>query len=255
MNIGVFDSGLGGLWILKYLREKLPEYNYIFFGDQANVPYGTKSKEDLFAYTTQALLYLYKEKNCLCVILACNTTSTAIFTELRAWVEKEFPDRRVFGIVLPTVLTIPVVDPVAVFATHRTVESHVFKREIKGDVTEVALPELCSRIESGGETKEYIASFASQIPDTVKTGALCCTHYGIVRDDFIHAFPNITKWISQEEIIPEFFKNYLESKPDFDNKLSKQNKIEIYVTKESEVFNTWLKKWYQNPPQINIIKF
>ncbi len=241
MNIGVFDSGLGGLWILKYLREELPAYNYVFFGDQAYVPYGTKSKEELFMYATRVLSYLYTEKNCICVLLACNTTSSSIFEILQEWVHTEYPDRKIISIVAPTFSRMPPLESCAVFATVRTVESHVYKNTIN---TEVALPELCSRIESGGETKEYIASFASRIPRATTIGVLCCTHYGIVREDFIQAFPQITTWISQEEIIPEFFKNYLETHTALEKTLSKNNNLDVYVSKETSVFDVWLKKWY-----------
>jgi glutamate racemase len=247
MNIGVFDSGLGGLWILKHLRETLPQYHYVFFGDQAHVPYGNKTVAELLEYTTKALTYLYEQKNCACVLLACNTTSATIYNELREWVEKHYPGRRIFGVVRPTVLATPTNDPIVVFATSRTVESHAYKDMIKVETTtEIALPELASRIENGEETQEYILSFASVVPGTARTGILGCTHYGIVRSDFIKAFPQIQKWISQEEIIPKLFKEFFESHKEFTHTLSKEGDLELYVSKESEIFNQWLTTWFSN---------
>ncbi len=245
-NIGVFDSGLGGLWILKHLRETVPQYNYIFFGDQANVPYGIKTIEELFLCTTKALTYLYEKKDCACVILACNTTSSAIYSELQSWVQETYPGRKIFGIVNPTVEAIPTTDPIAVFATVRTVESHAFRNKIEKDqaITEIAMPELAVGIEYAQETQNYIASFAHSVPPNVRTGVLCCTHYGIVRQEFINAFPQITLWISQEEIIPKFFKDYLAKEKDFALTLSTSGAIEVYVTKENVVFDTWLSKWF-----------
>ncbi len=247
MNIGVFDSGLGGLWILKHLKRELPDYNYIFFGDQSHIPYGTKTIAELFTYTTEALEYLYGKKDCSCVILACNTTSSAIYPQLEQWVGLQYPGKKLFGIVHATVNSIPKDDPVAIFATVRTVESHVYINELQANntiVTEVALVELSLRIEYADETKKYITSFAAEIPETARTGVLCCTHYGIVRQDFIDAFPHITLWISQEEIIPEFFKEYIAEHKEFAETLSTDGVLEICVTKESTVFNKWLKEWF-----------
>ena len=248
-NIGVFDSGLGGLWMLKHLRESLPEYNYIFFGDQANVPYGTKTIPELFDCTTKVLAFLYREKNCAAVLLACNTVSSTIYPQLRAWVEKEYPGRYVFGIIRPTIEAVPSASGIALFATVRTVESHVFQtllqeKNAQNTTNEVALPQLCTLIENGGDTTSYIASFSNRVPGATHIGVLACTHYGIVRQDFKDAFPQITTWISQEEIIPEFFKKYLVEKKEFTQKLATNSLIKIYVSKENHVFNTWLSLWF-----------
>ena len=96
-NIGVFDSGLGGLWVLKHLKEKLPSYNYIFLGDQKNVPFGGKTPEELFEIATKALDYLYGEKNCMGVVLACNTISSTIYDRLRIWKDEKYFGRILFG--------------------------------------------------------------------------------------------------------------------------------------------------------------
>jgi glutamate racemase len=260
MTIGIFDSGLGGLWILKSLKEKLPEYDYVFFGDQAHVPYGTKTKEDLFAYTTEALRFLYEKHNCLCVLLACNTTSSSIYEELRLWVEKEFPDRKLFGIVKPTVLSLPETSSVAVFATLRTCESHAYRDEIVKEknispenIHEIIVSELAARIEHAEETKNYIASFKDMVPSSTKIGILGCTHYGIVRDDFKEAFPFITHWICQEEIIPEKFASYFKEKPEFDAQLSYTGTLTIFVSQKSDVFDAWLHKWYGEDTNSHVV--
>jgi glutamate racemase len=250
-SIGIFDSGLGGLWILKHLRETLPEYNYVFFGDQAHVPYGTKTKEELFTYTTQALAFLYGKHNCACVLLACNTTSSSIYDELRAWVLKEFPDRKLFGVVRPTILAVPSIDPVVVFATVRTVESHAYRDGLIREknipfenVYEVVVSELASRIEHGDDTEKYIASCKHLVPNTVTTGILGCTHYGIVLEDFKKAFPRVGSWICQEMILPEKFKLYFAEKPEFDAQLAHDGKLDIFVTEKNSVFDAWLHRWY-----------
>jgi len=87
INIGIFDSGVGGLWILKYLREKMPEYNYIFFGDQAHVPYGSRSLEEIQKFSEEITKFLI-EQNCKLIVVACNTASAASLKYLR----EKFPD-------------------------------------------------------------------------------------------------------------------------------------------------------------------
>ena len=250
-NIGIFDSGLGGLWVLKHLREKLPEYTYVFLGDQAHVPYGTKSKEALFEYTTSALTFLYTQQNCTCVLLACNTTSSAIYDELRAWVQKEFPRKLLFGIVRPTVLAVDTNDPIVVFGTLRTIESHAYRDALVTEkkipiqnIHEIVLTELASRIERGQGIEEYIASFRDHVPTTITTAILGCTHYGIVRGIFEKTFPHIKTWVVQEEVIPEKFSSYFKEKPEFDALLLHDKKLSVFVSEKSEVFDGWLHTWY-----------
>lgn len=259
-KIGVFDSGLGGLWVLKALKEKLPAYDYAFFGDQVHVPYGNKSKEELFTYTTQALTFLYRDQNCACVLLACNTTSSAIYGELRTWAEKEFPGKLLFGIVRPTILAVPTTDPIAVFATMRTVESHAYRDGLMKEknipeesIHEVVMPELAGRIEAGEEVREYIMSFSDSVPNSVTTAILGCTHYGIVIDAFKNAFPHISTFLSQEEIIPEKFASYMQEKPDFEASLGHSGTVAIFVSKENHVFTTWLSKWFGNAIAAQVI--
>ena len=85
MKIGVFDSGLGGLLVLKNVREVIPEYDYVFFGDQAFVPYGNKTKEELYERAKIIFTYLFEKHSCKVILLACNTTSTNIYNELKEW--------------------------------------------------------------------------------------------------------------------------------------------------------------------------
>lgn len=239
MNIGIFDSGLGGLWLLRHIRKELPQYNYVFFGDQANVPYGNKSKQELFEITTRVLRYLFEEKNCACVLLACNTTSSSIFSYIQDWVEREYPDRVVLDIVTPTQKVAP--DNALVFGTMRTIESGAYNKE--GRVTR-ALPELASRIEYGDDTHAYIQSQKDIVPPHIHTGVLCCTHYGIVRDDFKKIYPEITEWIYQEDIAPKYMKEYINSNMYIGSRLRTDGKLEIHISQENPLFNKWFKEWY-----------
>jgi glutamate racemase len=247
MNIGVFDSGLGGLWILKHLREELPEYDYMFLGDQLNVSYGNKTPDELFALAAKALDFLYGKKNCAGVLLACNTISSTIYDRLREWKDLKYPGKILFGIVRPTVESIGHNDAVAIFATPRTCESEVYEKFFKENLKnyiKVPMPELAYLIENGGDTQSYISSFKDKVPDNITRGALLCTHYGIARDDFKKSFSYIKKWIYQEDLIPKYLKDYFKEFPEREKFFSHNASLSILVTKETETFKTSAQKWF-----------
>jgi glutamate racemase len=255
-KIGVFDSGLGGLWILKHMRDVMPLYDYVFYGDQKNMPYGVKSKEELVEFTQNALSFLYEKEKCTAVLLACNTTSTNIYKELKKWVEVKYPGKFLFSISSPTVDVVTEAEPVAVFATHRTVESHFYKDmlESKGILTyEFVLVELASLIERGGDVREYLDKHRYIIQAGIHTVILGCTHYGIVIDIFKETFPNISRWIRQEEVIPFFFEKYIQENPDFKNMLSDGGSVSFFSTEQNEVFEKYLEDWYGQSVSIKYI--
>ncbi len=255
-NIGVFDSGLGGLWVLKHLREKLPDYDYVFLGDQANVPFGGKTPDELFDITTKSLDYLYGERNCAGVILACNTISSTIYDRLRDWKDKKYFGRILFGIVRPTVESIDKEKPVVIFATPRTCASEVYENFLKTNVKnyiKIPLPQLAYLIENGGDTLSYIEYFKDMIGRDIEKGALLCTHYGIVKDDFKKVFPYISDWVCQEELIPDYIKDYFIEFPEREAFFSKNGSLNVLITKESEVFSKFKNEWFEALLPIEII--
>lgn len=255
-NIGVFDSGLGGLWILKHLREKMPEYDYVFLGDQKNVSYGNKYKEELFVLATKAMDFLYKEKKCMGVILACNTISSTIYDELRDWKDKKYFGRILFGIVRPTVESLNMKEKTAIFATVRTCQSEIYESYFRNNLKsyqKIALPELAGLIENGGDTYSYLKSFQKEVPEDVKNGALLCTHYGIIRDDFKKVFPQISNWVYQEDIIPNYMKNYFLDYPERESFFTKNGSFSINVTKENQTFNRFKDNWFGDGIKIEIV--
>ncbi|ETB63577.1 TPA: hypothetical protein DIC38_02615 [Candidatus Nomurabacteria bacterium] len=255
-SIGVFDSGLGGLFVLKHLKEELPDYDYIFLGDQANMPYGDKTKDELFLLATKALDFLYGEMNCMGVILACNTISSTIYDRLREWKDEKYFGRILFGIVRPTVESFDPDEKTVIFATPRTCESEVyeefFKNHIK-DYIKIPMKDLAYKIENKEETLSYIESFKKLVDGSITKGALLCTHYGIKKDDFKKAFPKIKNWIYQEELIPNYLREYFKEFPEREEFFSKNRKLEIYTTKENENFNDFAKKWFGVDLRINLI--
>ncbi len=246
-NIGVFDSGLGGLWILKHLREKLPEYNYVFLGDQLNVPYGGKTPDELFDIAVAGLDFLYGKQNCAGVILACNTISSTIYDRLRDWKDEHYFGKILFGIVRPTIDALSADDHTVIFATERTCQSEIyenfFKTHLKNYI-KIPLPELANKIERGSDTLSYISEFKDKVSVDFTKGALLCTHYGIVREDFKKVYPHINQWIYQEEIIPVYMADYFKEFPEREAFFKHGGSLSILVTKENEIFNNFKKDWF-----------
>lgn len=254
--IGVFDSGLGGLWVLRHLREELGDYDYIFLGDQKNISYGNKTTEELFELTTKALDYLYGKMGCMGVVLACNTVSSTIYDKLREWKDEKYFGRILFGIVRPTVESIKKDNKVAIFATTRTCESEVYEKFFKDnlkDYVKIPMRELAGLIENSGDTYSYIYSFKDKIGVDVSGGALLCTHYGIVKNEFKKVFPSIKEWVYQEELIPKYLKDYFIEFPDREAFFSHNKTLSILVTKESDTFLNFKNKWFGEDVKINLV--
>ena len=255
-SMGIFDSGLGGLWVLKHLKEKLPEYDYIFLGDQANVPFGSKNPDELFSIATKALDYLYGDKNCMGVILACNTISSTIYDRLRVWKDEKYFGRILFGIVRPTVESLNKELPVAIFATPRTCQSEVYENFFKSNIKnykKIPLEKLAYLIETGGDTYSYIKEFKNQVSLYTGAGALLCTHYGIVKDDFKKVFGEIKEWVCQEDLLPEYLKNYFIEFPEREAFFTHENNIYILASKENKTFSDFKNKWFGQSIPIEII--
>lgn len=238
MNIGFFDSGLGGLLLLKETVKHLLQYDYVYYGDTAHVPYGDKSEEEIFAYTKAAIDELFK-RDCLLVIVACNTASAETLRRLQdTFIKEQYPDRRVLGVIVPTMEAL--LDSgrkqALLIATKRTVESGKYERELlKLDSTlslvSVATPGLVPLIESHAIDQAVTA--AALAIETVagerEVVILGCTHYVLLKDVLREKFPTLT-FISQDEVIPEKIADYLQRHPELTSRLSNTGKREIVLT-------------------------
>jgi glutamate racemase len=133
MKIGFFDSGLGGLMILKAVAKALPEFDYEFYGDTANLPYGDKSEAAIYELTKQGVEHLFK-RDCALVIVACNTASAETLRRLQdEYLPESYPDRRILGVIIPTVEEVmqEKYSNAILLATKRTVESKKYEKELK----------------------------------------------------------------------------------------------------------------------------
>lgn len=228
MKIGIFDSGLGGLFLMKPVVEALPLYDYVYLGDTANLPYGDKSQDEIYRFTKSALDYLFAHE-CAIVFIFCNTSSAMALRKL------QHEGYRALGIIIPTIEEAHG-KRIGVLATQSTVDSGKYRAEIKklqpdAEVFQQAAPKLVPMIESGttdyGTIQQYVGPLLVKDIDTLILG---CTHYGIIKDRIRAILPPAVNLISQDEIIAQKVKAYLARHPEIESNLSRVGSREYLVT-------------------------
>jgi glutamate racemase len=245
MNIGVFDSGLGGLTILKALLRELPQYNYIYFGDNARVPYGNRSPETIYRFTKQAVEFLFK-KNCQLIVIACNTaTATSLPKIQQEYLPKFYPDRKVLGVIKPIVEELDVRSyeldgRIGVIGTKATVNSGAFVREIKKILPKVkvfqqACPLLVPYIENSSRNKKVLKLILEEYLEELKKEKidsllLACTHYEIIKKEIEKIVGPRVKVIAEGHIVAEKLKNYFKKHPEIEKKLEKKKEVSYFFT-------------------------
>jgi len=261
MKIGVFDSGYGGLTVLKELVEKLPEYNYVYLGDNARTPYGTRSFETVYKYTLQAVKYLFSI-DCNLVILACNTASSKA---LRSIQQNDLPtlapNKRVLGVIRPSVEVIEnytKTGVVGVLATSGTVASRSYILEITKispelKVFQQACPMWVPLVENNEHHSEGADYFVKKYIDelffqnkNIDTVILGCTHYPLLEDKIRKYLPNGVKILSQGKIVAPSLKDYLFRHTEIKSVLSKNNKCEFLTTDIPLLFDNKAKIFMNN---------
>jgi len=240
MKIGFFDSGLGGLTILKAVAKELPDYDYAYYGDTQNLPYGDKTEEEIFTLTKSGVEYLFN-KGCLLVIVACNTASAETLRKLQqSWLLEEYPDRKVLGMIVPTVEEVldKKFTSVALLATKRTVESNKYEIELLNRSTkaitliQVASPELVPFIELRELEAATQAAIARIEAETGESDGviLGCTHYTQIKNQLRQHFGKRKVIFSQDEIIPGKLFSYLENHPEIEMQLTRTGERSIHLT-------------------------
>ncbi len=255
MKIGIFDSGVGGLITGRAIRRALPEYDYLYFGDTEKHPYGEKTKDEIFEYTKKGIEYLL-ENDCALIVIACNSASAGALRRIQqGLLIEKYPDRKVLGVVIPTIEEIRDAKRVGVLATSATVASGVFKSEtekLHGDffIIEQAAPELASLIQVGKldeaakEVEKYLEILISQDIDTLVLG---CTHYPLIKKEIAdilkNKFKKDIKIISQDEIIPKKLADYLVRHSEIESKLSHNKNFNIKLTQNSDYIDELVRNW------------
>ena len=178
MKIGIFDSGIGGLNVLKEIIKKCPYNKYYYYGDTKNVPYGEKSKETLFDLASDIIKFFENLKVDI-IIIACGTISSNCYLEL-----KKITKIKIYDILSPTFnyLKNNNFSNMVVFATKRTIESHIFKNNLK-DIKEIATKEFVNMIENNKIDTEIVKKYMELVKDN-DTLILGCTHYPCLINEF-----------------------------------------------------------------------
>lgn len=198
MRVGLFDSGMGGLTVLKKLIAKYPNNDYIYYGDNLNVPYGNKSITELIVLADNNIKFLLKH-NVDIIIIACGTISSTCFKKIKN--NYQVP---IYDIITPTIafLNKSNYHNILVMATKRTIDSHIFKKNVNKLVYELATPELATLIENNNlkEINKILEKYLDKYQNKVDALVLGCTHYPIITDNIKYILPN-TKIIDMSEEI------------------------------------------------------
>lgn len=260
--IGVFDSGYGGLTVLKEIVSKLPAYDYIYLGDNARAPYGNRSFETVYHYTLQCVEWFFKQ-GCPLVVLACNTASAkALRTIQQNDLPRIAPGKRVLGVIRPTTEVVGQYSKsrkVGVLATNGTVQSQSYVIEIEKfypdiEVIQEACPmwvPLVENNESESHGADYFVKkhihFLLKKEPLIDTVLLACTHYPLLIKKIVEFTPVDITILTQGQIVANSLADYLHRHPEMETQLSKHGKRDFYTTDSAEDFNNHANLFYGQP--------
>lgn len=252
--IGVFDSGYGGITVLKQLVKHLPQYDFLYLGDNARTPYGTRSFRVVYEYTLQAVKYLFSQ-NCPLVIIACNTASAKALRNIQQLdLPHLAPDRRVLGVIRPSVEKVSEITKnghVGVLGTPGTVLSESYPIELEkwsGGKVKSTVQEACplwvplvenNEIDSEGAeyfVQKNIRNILQKDKD-LDTLVLGCTHYPLLIHQIRKFVPGNIHILEQGQIVAEKLSDYLRRHPELEQKLSKGGNIRFQTTESADNFN------------------
>jgi glutamate racemase len=253
-SIGVFDSGYGGLTILKQLVRTLPQYDFLYLGDNARTPYGTRSFGVVYEYTLQAVKYLFSQ-NCPLIIIACNTASAKALRNIQQLdLPVIAPERRVLGVIRPSVEKVGEITKnghVGVVGTPGTVQSETYPIELEkwsGGKVKSVVQEACplwvplvenNEIDSEG-AEYFVRKNITNIlrkDKNMDTLILGCTHYPLLINQIRKFVPENIRILEQGQIVAEKLQDYLFRHPEIESKLSKNGRIRFQTTEAAESFN------------------
>ena len=250
--IGVFDSGYGGLTVLKELVKKLPQYDYLYLGDNARAPYGTRSFDTVYQYTLEAVKWFFAQ-GCQLVILACNTASAkALRTIQQNDLPRLAPEKRVLGVIRPTTEIIgqySETKEVGILGTNGTVASQSYPIEIKKfypDITtyQEACPMWVPIIENNEMNNPGTHHFIKEnLHNLLKKGKnidvmlLACTHYPLMLKQIKEYLPVQVKLLTQGEIVANSLVDYLQRHPEIEEQCSKNGRLDFFTTDDTMDFD------------------
>lgn len=253
--IGVFDSGYGGLSVFKEMVKSFPQYSFIYLGDNARAPYGSRSKDIVTEYTKESLEWLFKEGSKI-VVLACNTASGEALESISnsEFLTKQFSDKIVLGVIDPVTDFLSEFvskdEIIGVIGTTSTIRSHKYAKSLNdigfSNVVERATPLLAPLVETGkveGPMAEHIIADALSpfTRDGVSNVILGCTHYYFLRETIEKLYPHL-KLFDASEAFPRFFKKFLLNRPLIEEKIGRGDIPRFYTTDEEDDFARFVEK-------------
>lgn len=247
--LGFFDSGLGGLTILKEVVKVLPEYSYIYLGDNARAPYGSHSNEAIYEFTAQGVTTLFR-RGAKLVILACNSASAVALRQLQQdFLPARFPDRRILGVIIPTaeeIGSLTKTGKVGLLATEATVRSGVYDEEVYKIRPSIkiygqACPLLVPIIEAGEAEwegmdlaiKKYVDGLFV-LGNGIDIVVLGCTHYPIIQEKIAKFLPKGVGTFAQGPVIARKLADYLKRHPNLERGIERGGGVGFLTTEDSE---------------------
>ena len=256
-KIGVFDSGYGGLTILEKMRHVLPQYDYIYLGDNARTPYGTRSFEVIYEYTWQCVRHLLLNEDAALVVVACNTASARALRNIqqldliKIWEQDGSDVRRVLGVIRPTVERVPEFTKtghVGVLATPGTVASESYILELEKQdpslvVTQQACPMWVPLIENGEHSSAgadyFVRKYVDEIlshDSQIDTLILGCTHYPLLRKKIEAILPKGVQLLAQGDLVASSLTDYLHRHSTLEALIDKNGRCEFLTTEHPDKF-------------------
>ncbi len=264
--IGVFDSGYGGLTILRELRNELPELDYLYLGDNARAPYGSRSYDVVYKFTLEAVKYLFS-RGCPLVILACNTASAkALRTIQQNDLPKMNPANRVLGVIRPTAEVIGDLSSsgtIGIMGTEGTVNSGSYDMEIAKlfpsfKVVSQACPMWAPIVENNEASgpgadyfvDKYVRSLLAK-DESIDTVVLACTHYPLLYPKIRKAVPEHIRVVNQGEIVAKSLADYLRRHPEMDARITRGGECRYLTTENPEKFNGLARIFLEQPVEVD----
>ena len=264
MKIGVFDSGLGGLLLAHSIQRALPEYDYLYLGDTARVPYGNRSQETIYRFTEEAVDYLFRH-DCRLIILACNTASAEALRRIQQeYLPRHYPERRVLGVLIPAAEEAVAASPggrFGVLATQATVQSRAFIHEITklrpdAQIVQQPAPLLVPLVEMGGLKfarpilAEYLEPLQAAGIDSLTLG---CTHYPVLKPLIEELVGPAIHVIDQNTVVPGKLRDYLSRHPEMDQHLARSGGRIFRVTDLTSHMSVLAEQWFGRPIVLELL--
>lgn len=264
MKIGVFDSGIGGLIVLKEIIKVLPKYNYLFLADTKNLPYGEKSKAQIYNLLKKSVDFLFKQ-DCKLIIVACNTASAQALRKIQQeYLPNNYPDRKILGVIRPTAEEVAekiVLKNVLILGTKRTVYSKAYRKELlranpKIKLLQKAVPKLAGLIEQNdlAGAERYLQIILKDVSKAhVDQIILACTHYSLLKEKVKSMFPRALI-IAQEEFIGTKLKEYLRKHREIEKHLTRVGEFALLATKISPQMKNLSQEWFGKNIKLKLVK-